>query len=361
MKYISDLSFNSMILEKSGVKTADKSIMYISGAYRLGMEAEKLFRFQNCNEKVEEYKALHWDSLDKISKEIGGAEMPPPSFKRKCKNCPLFAECIGSGIEESIFDMPGLSVLRLEELIGKGIIKMEDIPEDFEMTERQKIIRNCHKTKSVFVSAKLKEYLEKLPQPYFYLDFESINTVLPVYEGFAPHSQILTQFSIDKCCGIDKVEKHFEYIADPKRNCQEEIAAKLIDVLDGNGSIIVYSNFEKRAVETLAALYPQYAEGLNNIAGRIVDFEEVLSENYYDIKFKGRSSIKTVLPIMSGINYDGLEIGEGGDAAAAFAFMACGVYDEEKSAKTKEFLLKYCAQDTAALMKIHKFLNDLKV
>jgi hypothetical protein len=59
------------------------------------------------------------------------------------------------------------------------------------------------------------------------------------------------------------------------------------------------------------------------------------------------------------MNYDGLEIGEGGDAAAAFAFMAMGLYGEEKIEATKRNLLKYCAQDTLALVKIHEFLAKL--
>jgi len=58
------------------------------------------------------------------------------------------------------------------------------------------------------------------------------------------------------------------------------------------------------------------------------------------------------------MNYDGLEIGEGGDASAAFAFMAMGLYGEEKIKETKANLLKYCAQDTFAMVKIHQFLEQ---
>lgn len=59
------------------------------------------------------------------------------------------------------------------------------------------------------------------------------------------------------------------------------------------------------------------------------------------------------------MNYESLVIGEGGDAAAAFAFMAMGRYDEEKIKETKKNLLKYCAQDTFAMLRMHKFLLDV--
>ena len=56
------------------------------------------------------------------------------------------------------------------------------------------------------------------------------------------------------------------------------------------------------------------------------------------------------------MSYTGLKIGEGGDAAAAFAFMAMGLYDDAKIEETKKNLLKYCAQDTLAMIRIHQFL-----
>ena len=59
------------------------------------------------------------------------------------------------------------------------------------------------------------------------------------------------------------------------------------------------------------------------------------------------------------MNYDKLEIGEGGVALSAFAYMAMGLYSEEKIKETKQNLLKYCKQDTLALVKMHKFLYDV--
>ena len=56
------------------------------------------------------------------------------------------------------------------------------------------------------------------------------------------------------------------------------------------------------------------------------------------------------------MNYNELEIGEGGLALSAFAYMAMGLYDEEKVKETKTNLLKYCEQDTLALVEMHKFL-----
>jgi CRISPR/Cas system-associated exonuclease Cas4 (RecB family) len=358
-KYSCDLAYSVVLLEKAGLKINDKYIMCISSEYKIGKDEANLFSFINCNQKVEELVAKYSSVIDKARQDLISEEMPKPYFKRECKNCPVFDECIGKDIHNTIFNIPKLSVLKIEELINSNVFTIDRIPDSLELNHRQTIIKQCHKTNSVYISPDLKMSLEKIKYPCFYLDFESMNTVIPLYVNFPTHCQILTQFSIDKCDEIDKPIVHFDYIADHKQDCQKTIAAKLIEYLGDKGSIIVYSDFEKIAIQRLANLYPKYQKDLIKITDRIIDFAEILSDNYYDIRFKGRTSMKVVLPIMNeNMNYDNLEIGEGAEAAAAFAFMAAGIYDEEKCLKTKENLLKYCAQDTMALVKIHKFLYD---
>ena len=117
---------------------------------------------------------------------------------------------------------------------------------------------------------------------------------------------------------------------------------------------------KKQIIEKLINICPELTEQLQAIANRIVDLEEILRLNYYDKRFHGKTSIKKILPIMiPDMNYDKLEIGEGGVALSAFAYMAMGLYSEEKIKETKQNLLKYCKQDTLALVKMHKFLYEV--
>jgi hypothetical protein len=393
-KYVNDIAFNVMLLEKAGVKISKMSTIHIAGGYRVGKPLHEMFYFIDCTEKVREQIPSYLDKIEKVAEIVRSPDMPQPIIKRKCKNCPVFNECIGKDLHNSIFDMPKMSAPDMDKLINSGIIYIKDIPEDFELNEQQKRIKNCVKSNTTYISPNLKNLVNQIKAPYYYLDFESISNILPVYPNFSPHSQVLTQFSIHKLtnfsalchcgldpqspttqCGqttaeiagqarndgkpIDEVLQHFEYIADPKVNCQEIIAQKLIEYLGDEGSIITYSNSEKLSIKRLAEIYPQYSQKLIEISNRIVDFEALIRLNYYDIRFKGRSSIKVVLPVLVDMNYENLEIAEGGDAAAAFAFMAIGLYDEEKCKEIKENLLKYCAQDTMAMVKIHKFLIEV--
>jgi len=324
------------------------------------MDISKLFKTLDCTERVNLKKQEFLSVFDKALEDIESDKMPEPFFKRNCKNCPIFDECIGKGAVHHIFDLPRLSVPAIEELVALGADTMEKVPADFELTEMQRIVKDAVLTNTTYISPNLKTELDNIKKPYCYLDFESVTTIMPLYPDIAPHTQLLTQFSIDKTDGRGNILNHCDYIADHTKDCRREIAEKLIECLGEEGSIITYANFEKIAIERLAGIFSDLRDALTKIAERIVDFEAIVRKNYYDVNFHGKSSIKKTLPAMiPEMSYKGLEIGEGGDASAAFAYMAMGMYDENTIAETKKNLLKYCAQDTLAMIKMHQFLINI--
>ena len=360
LKYIADLAFASMIVLLKGININSVSIMHVSEKYRLGMPQSKMFFFTDCTQRVESMTANFLTSLDIAAKDLSSETILPPRLAVRCKNCPVFDECAGKDLENSIFDLPHLYPEAADDLIARNILAIKDIPKDFELSINQQIVVGCVENNSVYVSHRLKAIIESIKPPFYYLDFESLCPILPIYPNTAPHTQILTQFSIHKCLEIGVVDRTFEYIADPKINDEYEVAKRLVEDLGNQGAIFAYADFEKRTILRLADDFEDLREKLLDIVSRIVDLEEIIRENYYDIRFRGRSSIKTVLPILiNDMSYDDLEISQGGDAAAAFAFMAMGLYDEDNCRKTKENLLKYCAQDTMSMVRIHQFLANL--
>ncbi|MDR2399745.1 MAG: DUF2779 domain-containing protein [Endomicrobium sp.] len=360
VKYTNDISFNVMVLSKLGIKVSKASILHLSNDYRLDMDYSKLFTETDCTNKVE-LKVQEFSNISNTAFEaLNSDNMPQPILKRFCKKCPVFDICIGKGVEKHIFDLPRLSILQMDKLIAIGADTIDKVPDDFELTKRQKIVKNCVLTNTRYVSDNLKTELENIKQPSYYLDFESVTTIMPLYPNIAPHTQILTQFSLDKADINGNILKHYEHIADQTRDCSKDIAEKLIKYLDEVGSIITYADAERIIISKLALLFPDLSENLNKIIERIIDLELIIRNNYYDINFHGRTSIKKILPVLiPDMNYDSLDIGEGGEASAAFAFMAMGLYDDEKIKETKNNLLKYCAQDTLAMIRIHQFLINV--
>ena len=182
-------------------------------------------------------------------------------------------------------------------------------------------------------------------------------TVIPLYPDIAPYTQIPTQYSVHICQDIDSTPEHREYLADPTRDCRKELAGSLIGDLGTEGSIVSYSAFEKSVINSLMRWFPNLSQSLDSLSERIVDLEAIIRKNFYDPDFHGSTSIKTTLPVLvPEMSYDGMEIADGDSAMAAFAYLAMGKYEAGEAEVIKRQLLKYCEQDTLAMVKLHRKL-----
>lgn len=356
-KYIIDMAYTALILSKNINNIAKSKLMLLSKDFRLGMPVERLFSETDFTTEVFT-KMYEYDAMCPDIKAMLENEIPPDmQLKMCCKNCPLFKQCTGKDIDFHIFDLPRLSHTSFDQLCSMNINTIKDVPDSVELTETQKNVKDCIINNKVFISSNLKTELEKILFPVYYLDFESVMTIYPLYQNICPHTQIVTQYSLHKASNLSDEPEHFEFIADHTKDDRLSLAENLIKDIGEDGSIITYSSFEHQILQHLAGLYPHLHEKISKISSRIVDLEAILKSNYYDKQFHGKTSIKKVLPIMiPEMNYNSLEIAEGGSALSAFAYMGVGLYNEEQIAETKKNLLEYCKQDTLALVKMHRFL-----
>ncbi|MDR0915458.1 MAG: DUF2779 domain-containing protein [Endomicrobium sp.] len=362
VKYVNEASFIAMVLEKTGMKVIKTTILYISKNYRFGMHISKLFISIDCTEAVNLQKQNFFKISDKIIVDLKSRSMPHPYLKSVCKHCHIFQHCVGKNINRHIFDIPDLSSVELENFIKRGIHIIDDIPLKFKLNSLQQTIKNCVLRNETYISQNLKYELTNMHPPFFYLDFESVSTAIPLYEHIAPNTQIVTQFSLDKTDNNGNILTHYEYINKKKKDCCNHIAKMLIKHLCNKScsSIITYSNFESIYIRKLINLFPDLHYGLNNIINRMVDLELLLKRNYYNVNFHGKSSMKKVIEVISPeLKYMNLDIKNGKDATIAYAFMLYGIYNKTTKQQTIKNLLKYCAMDTLAMIKIHQFLINL--
>jgi len=149
-------------------------------------------------------------------------------------------------------------------------------------------------------------------------------------------------------------------LSDPSRDCRREIAVKLIDALEEDGSIIVYSSFEKRIINGMIKEFDDLIDKFSPIIDRLVNLETIIRKNVYYPGFHGRTSIKNVAPVLiPEISYDGLDISDGMSAMAVYVNLCKGKYDASESETMKESLVKYCELDTYSLLKLHEKLYEL--
>ncbi|KKL51098.1 hypothetical protein LCGC14_2298880, partial [marine sediment metagenome] len=271
----------------------------------------------------------------------------------------IFKDCLGSGIENHIFLIPRLSQKKFDKLDAEGIYKIEDVPDGFDLTDNQKKVHYAIKNNAPYIDEGLKSELNNIKWPAYYLDFETCITAIPLYADIAPHTQIPTQYSIHKYESIGSETGHFEYIADPAKDCRRELAEKLITDLNSEGSIIVYSSFENTRIKQLIELFPDLADQLKKVQERLVDLEKIIKEKFIHPKFEGKTSIKKTLPALAPeFTYEGMEIADGFTASAYFAYMAQGKFDKDRMDSIIGNLLEYCKLDTLGMVKVHERLAE---
>lgn len=357
---VDDMAYTATVIKCCGHKISRISLVLMSEDFRLGMPNEKLFVEVDHTEEVLERIEVFEEQLESVVELTSRENKPTPQLKIECKNCDIFEDCLGQDIENHIFELPGLSKTKFVQLNDLGISRIENIPDDFRLTQNQKRARNSIVTKKAVINEKLSDALTNIQWPAYYLDFETMSTAIPLYNDTAPYAGIPVQYSIHKCSTPGKTEDHFEYIADPKGDCRRQLAENLIQHLGQKGSIMMYTSFEKTVINELANRFSELSAKLKSLVDRLVDLYRIISKNVYHYNFHGSISLKRVLPVLvPSMSYEKLNIKEGGTASVTFTYMVLGKYGAQDIDTRKQDLLQYCKQDTLAMVKLHEQLFRL--
>jgi hypothetical protein len=325
------------------------------------MEANRLFEIVDKTSEVNT-KAAEFDAAaDAAAAALFAAEHPAPSLSSACRRCDFFpSECLGAGIEHSVLELPSLHPTKLKKLGAIGVIGLLALPEDFELTDRQKRVKDSVASGDPFKNPDLLAALQALQWPCHYLDFETVATTLPLYENHACHQQVLTQFSIHHLARLGAELTHSEFLADATRDDQRTLAVRLIEALGTEGSIVVYGTFEKTRITAMQTMFPDLSEQLGSILVRLVNLNAIVTDNVYFPAFRGSSSIKNVLPVLvPELSYEGLAIADGDTAITRFARMARKEIAGADIEVTRAQLLEYCKLDTLGMVRLHEALLKL--
>jgi hypothetical protein len=217
---IDDLAYTTTILQQSGLNITETSLMLVSKDYRLGMDDDQLFELVTCTDKVQKRVNTFIPILDQIDQIIQNDSPPEPDLILNCKNCQLREECHGNTIKNLIFDLPRLSNKKFQLLKMNEMLRIEDVPDDFELTDNQKVVRDGVVRGGLTILKDHSQLLESVVWPAHYLDFETMMTCIPLYPDVAPYAQIPTQYSIHTCSSVNVIVVHKEYLADHTKDCR---------------------------------------------------------------------------------------------------------------------------------------------
>jgi len=360
---IADLAYTVFVLRRCGVLVNSASLVLLSRGFRFGDNPDRLFEIIDQTAEVNLIIATFEATADGIATVLFADPRPAPSLLSACRDCAFFeTDCLGVGIAHSVLEIPGLHHTKLKRLSGAGIVDLANTPADLNLNERQEHARSAALADQLLVKPGLRAALGSIQWPCRYLDFETVATVLPIYDGHGCHRQVVTQFSMHVKDDFRAAPRHHEYLAQAEHDCERGLAEALINCAGDRGAIIVYSSFERTRITALRDAFADLASPLENILDRLTDILPIIQEYVYHPEFRGSYSIKKVLPaLVPTLTYSDLEIANGDTAITRFARMARGEITGPDIVTTREHLLRYCDRDTEAMVRLHEKLAELSM
>ena len=365
--YLYDAAFQYHVATVAGLTIADVSIIHINNTYvRLGeLDIHELFTVESVMDQVkglqDEVRAL----LDKQAGTLSSPQVPAIAIGTHCfdpYDCDFMGYCWQEVPDYSIFDIARLSMDRKLELYNRGILTPADVPPDFPLNETQRIQVHADKTGETIVDPEgLQSFVESLSYPLYFLDFETFNPAIPLYNRSRPYQQLVFQYSLHHREGAGGPLKHMEFLAQPVSDPRIQVLEQLVSDLGSEGSILVYNmGFESGRLKEIARDFPRFELAVEQVIERMVDLMVPFQQKLlYLPEMKGSYSIKYVLPaLLPELRYDFLEISSGSDASLAY-YRLFDETDPLNRQAIRDQLLEYCRMDTFAMVEILRVLEQM--
>ncbi len=208
------------------------------------------------------------------------------------------------------------------------------------------------------IGSDLRAFARALPYPRYYLDFETISYAVPAFAGTRPYEALPFQWS----CHIETATRelrHAEFLDTSATPPMRAVAETLLATLGTVGPILVYTDYERRVLGSLASRLPNLAGPLNAAIARLVDLHPPTKQHYDHAALNGSWSLKAVLPTVApDLDYAKLrEVQDGLAAQRAYIEATAPNTSAPRRDSLRRALLDYCRQDTLALVRLVEFFS----
>lgn len=382
-KYITDAAYQQYVIENYGKKVKEVNVVLLSNSYVRGdvLELDKYFEICNVTSITTEKQPTIKNKLAEIDPIINSKNEPASVFTANCKNCEYFGYCAKAKVvpTPSVFDIYGLDFDKKCNLYNNGITFF-DAPKHEDLCDAAlKQIEYYNKKDCYVDKAEVKKFLDSLKFPLYSLDFETYQAIVPEYKEMKISENIPFQYSLH----IMKVpngeysedsaaleEKHFIDISggDPRRAIAESLVK---DIPFGACIIACHEGTERNIIKRLADIFPDLEKhllsyGYKNIRNedRYIDIQPLFQNGYYYSSKMGNSfSLKSILPALypdeAEMDYNNLEGKVKNGTQVMMAMSKIKNLSDSELVELEEDLIKYCALDTLAVVKIIKKLYEV--
>lgn len=368
-KNIFDAGFQYHVLTNAEMNVSKVNLIEINKEFRKNgdIEVVKLLKIDDITDQILEKQEKIASDAENMKRITSSSTEPRDCeclYKSRNNHCPATPYLHSNIPEYSVHDLPRISKKKLEPLIEGDYLSILDIQEDADLTDIQRDhVAVAQSGKTINHSSKIKEELDKVEYPIYFLDYETYPTAVPVYDGCRPYQQIPFQFSLHVQKEPSGDIQHFEYLhEDGGVNPMKYVAEELTKYIDDTGSIVVWNKtFERGCNEDIADDFEEYRNDFIDYNERLFDLMDIFQKNMYVHKdFKGKYSIKKVLPVFDPeLSYKDLAVQDGSMAMSSWKKLVFSDMSEPEKEQLKSDMLKYCKLDTWAMVRIYQELLKL--
>lgn len=369
--YAVDIAYQKYVLKHCGLNIVGTYLICINSDYIRGEELniDELFQIIDMSDDVNnEYQNV--PSILRKAEQIYSLKSEPDvDIGLHCRDpykCAFWSYCTKDLLTPNVFDLYRMGFEKAIKHYKQGQISYNDLMFDGGITNAKQLRQMLHQIseqKPDIDKDGIRDFLDTLSYPIYFLDFETTQAVIPEYEGIKPYQQIPFQYSLHYIEYEGGPLLHKEFLAESGTDPRRAIAERLCEDIPQNVCVTAYNKgFECGRIKELAATFPDLSDHLMNIQSNIKDLLTPFQSGYYYNKAMGGSfSIKSVLPALfpddPALDYHNLEqIHNGGEAMSIFPKIKD--MTPEDAAKTRHNLLEYCKLDTYAMVKVWKKLKE---
>ncbi len=365
--YIPDAAIQYYVMTGCGITLTDISIVYLNNQYvRQGdLDLDELFTIESVLDQVESIQDKIEEQVDVLKKVLGRKKVLEIDIGPHCSDpydCDFIGHCWDHVPSPSVFELNRLTTEKKFELYQSGVVRLEDIPEDYPLNNRQRIQVDAYISgKKHIDKQEIARFLELLTYPHYYMDFETFMPAVPLFDNVRPYQQVPFQFCVYYLSAKGAKPELREFLAEAGSDPRETFIRALIEATPAPGPIVVYNKaFEATRMAELARDFPAYETELTDRQERLVDLlEPFVKGYYYDPSMGGSASIKVVLPaLVKDLSYNGLPISDGGMAMQAYEHLWVET-DLERKREIRAQLLEYCMMDTYGMVRIVEELEKI--
>lgn len=363
--HFNDAAFQYYVISNN-IPVKDAFVVCLNNKYvRNGdIDIKQLFIMESVLERALDLQDEIKTNVIEYKKLTEAKAIPDIKLGKHCDDpfaCDFKGHCWKDIPEYSVFDIQNMRGKQFE-LYEMGIVDIKDIPKNFALNDKQQLEVSCFLNSTDYIDTKaLRDFLNRVSYPLYFLDFETFSSAIPEFDNSRSYQQIPFQFSLYYKETKDSEALPYAFLAEPTGDPRRAFAESLKAKTHKAGQIVVYNaGFEKSRINELARDFPEYAEHLISINGRIIDLKEPFRQKaYYKPAMRGSYSMKLVLPAINPeYSYDNLNVKEGSEAGSEFLRLRT-IMDKSEIEQIRRDLIDYCNRDTYGMIVILEELERI--